>query len=85
MSRSSLVIRSILLAAYRHHERCPASPYSPTVAQGFKPAQVARLERNPLATRLAEVAVAAVEGVELGHAECIGAVRAGVNVRYGDE
>ena len=30
MSRSSLVIGSILLAASQQHERCPASPYSPT-------------------------------------------------------
>ena len=31
MSRSSLVIGSILLAASQQHERCPASPYSPTI------------------------------------------------------
>ena len=31
MSRSSLVIGSILIAASQHYERCPASPYSPTL------------------------------------------------------
>lgn len=31
MSRSSLVIGYILLAASQQNERCPASPYSPTV------------------------------------------------------
>ncbi len=43
MSRSSLVIGSILLAASQQHERCPASPYSPT---GLIPASQTRARRG---------------------------------------
>jgi RNA polymerase sigma factor for flagellar operon FliA len=47
-----LVIGSILLAASQQHERCPASPYSPTLRETVTEAIAALPERLQLIVQL---------------------------------
>ena len=62
MSRSSLVIGSILLAAYQQHERCPASLYSPTLlVERDKTLAEAPVDRIRAAGRSAHARVVNIE------------------------